>query len=315
MNLVFAGTPEFAVPTLQALHVAGHGIVAVYTQPDRPAGRGRKLTASPVKRYAEAHGLPVHQPGTLKTATETERLRALAPAAMIVVAYGLILPAAILAVPRHGCINVHASLLPRWRGAAPIPRAIEAGDRMSGVTIMQMDAGLDTGAILAMAETPIADSDTAQSLHDRLAPLGAATLLPVLAQLTGGAVAARPQDDTHACYAGKLRKDEACVDWQQPALVIHRKIRAFNPWPVAVTALRGTPLRLWGVGPLDAAAPAETAVPGTVLGADARGIRVQTGAGALVLTHVQIEGGKVLAAADFLNGHALAAGDRLGSPA
>ncbi|OGI41694.1 MAG: methionyl-tRNA formyltransferase [Candidatus Muproteobacteria bacterium RBG_16_64_11] len=311
MNLVFAGTPEFAVPTLQALHAAGHSIRAVYTQPDRPAGRGRKLTASPVKQYAQAHGLPVHQPVTLKTAAETEQLRALAPDVMIVVAYGLILPAAILAVPRHGCLNVHASLLPRWRGAAPIPRAIEAGDRASGVTIMQMDAGLDTGAILALAETPIADTDTARSLHDRLAPLGAVTLLPVLAQLARGAVEARPQDDTLACYAGKLRKDEARIDWQQPALVIHRKIRAFNPWPVAATTLRGTPLRLWGVGPLGDA-PSSTAAPGTVLNADARGIGVQTGAGTVTLTHVQIEGGKVLAAADFLNGHALAAGDRLG---
>jgi methionyl-tRNA formyltransferase len=314
MNLVFAGTPEFAVPTLQALHAAGHRILAVYTQPDRPAGRGRKLTASPIKRYAEAHGLPVHQPVTLKTATETEQLRALAPDVMIVVAYGLILPAAILAAPRHGCINVHASLLPRWRGAAPIPRAIEAGDRVTGVTIMQMDAGLDTGAILAMADTPIADTDTAQSLHDRLAPLGAAALLPVLEQLARGAVDARSQDDTHACYASKLRKDEARIDWQQSAPVIHRKIRAFNPWPVATTTLHGTPLRLWGVGPLGDAPPA-TAAPGTVLGADARGIRVLTGAGAVTLTHVQIEGSKVLAVADFLNGHALAAGNRLGAPA
>jgi len=313
MNLVFAGTPEFAVPTLQALHAAGHRIVAVYTQPDRPAGRGRKLTASPVKRYAEASGLRVQQPVMLKTATEIEQLRALAPEAMIVVAYGLILPAAILAVPRHGCINVHASLLPRWRGAAPIPRAIEAGDRVTGVTIMQMDAGLDTGAILAMAETPIADTDTAQSLHDRLAPLGAATLLPVLEQVARGAVDARPQDDAQACYAGKLRKHEAPIDWQLPAPVIHRKIRAFNPWPVAVTTLRGVPLRLWGVGPLGGV-PA-TAAPGTVLSADARGIGVQTGEGAVVLTHVQSEGGKVLTAAEFLNGHALATGDRLGTPA
>ncbi len=312
MNLVFAGTPEFAVPTLQALHAAGHRILAVYTQPDRPAGRGRKLTTSPVKRYAEAHGLPLHQPRTLKSDAETERLRALAPDAMIVVAYGLILPAAILAIPRHGCINVHASLLPRWRGAAPIARAIEAGDRASGVSIMQMDAGLDTGAILAMAETPLTAIDNARSLHDRLAPLGAATLLATLAQLAQGALQARAQDNAHACYADKLRKDEAPIDWRQPAAVIHRKIRAFNPRPVAVSTLREMTLRLWEVAPLVTATPNPT-VPGTVLSADAGGIRVQTGDGALTLTRVQAEGGTVLTAAEFLNGHALAAGEHLGA--
>ena len=312
MNLVFAGTPEFAVPTLQALHAAGHRILAVYTQPDRPAGRGRKLTPSAVKRHAEAHGLPLHQPLTLKSETETARLRAFAPEAMIVVAYGLILPAAILAIPRHGCINVHASLLPRWRGAAPIARAIEAGDRMSGVTIMQMDAGLDTGAILAMTETPIAATDNAQSLHDRLAPLGAATLLAALVQLAQGALRARAQDNAQACYAGKLRKHEAPIDWRLPAAVIHRKIRAFNPRPVAMSTLRGMTLRLWEVAAPVTATP-NAAAPGTVLSADAAGIRVQTGDGALTLTRVQIEGGKVLAAAEFLNGHALVAGERLGA--
>jgi len=312
MNLVFAGTPEFAVPTLRALHAAGHRILAVYTQPDRPAGRGRTLTPSPVKRYAEAHALALHQPLTLKSETETERLRALGAEAMIVVAYGLILPAAILAIPRHGCINVHASLLPRWRGAAPIARAIEAGDRVSGVTVMQMDVGLDTGAILGMAETPIADTDTAQSLHDRLAPLGAATLLATLEQLTQDALHARAQDNAQTCYAGKLTKAEAVMDWRQPAAVLHRKIRAFNPRPVAMTTLRASPLRLWEVAPLIEATPTPVA-PGTVVSADAAGIRVQTGDGALTLTRVQIESGKVLAVVDFLNGHALAAGERLGA--
>jgi methionyl-tRNA formyltransferase len=312
MNLVFAGTPEFAVPALQALHAAGHRILAVYTQPDRPAGRGRKPTPSPVKRYAEMHGLTLHQPLTLKPDVESERLRAFAPEAMIVVAYGLILPETILSVPRRGCINVHASLLPRWRGAAPIARAIEAGDRVSGVSIMQMDAGLDTGAILATAETPIADTDTAQSLHDRLATLGAATLLATLEQLAQGTARPRAQDNTHASYAGKLRKDEAPIDWRLPAAVIHRKIRAFNPRPVAVSTLRGARLRLWEVAAELSATP-KPAAPGTVLSAGAVGIRVQAGDGALTLTRVQAEGGKVLTAAEFLNGHALVVGERLGT--
>jgi methionyl-tRNA formyltransferase len=312
MNLVFAGTPEFAVPTLHALHAAGHRILAVYTQPDRPAGRGRKLTTGPVKRYAEAHGLTVHQPLTLKSDAETEYLRALAPEVMIVVAYGLILPATILTIPRHGCINVHASLLPRWRGAAPIARALEAGDDMTGVSIMHMDAGLDTGAILATAESPIADSDTAQSLHDRLATLGAETLLATLQRFASGKVQARAQDNAQACYAGKLHKHEAPIDWRHPAAVLHRKIRAFNPRPVAETTLRVVRLRLWEVAPELAATPVPAA-PGTVLSADAAGIRVQTGDGALTLTRVQAEGGNVLTAAEFLNGCALAAGERLGT--
>ena len=312
MNLVFAGTPEFAVPTLQALHAAGQRILAVYTQPDRPAGRGRTLTTSPVKRYAEAHGLTVHQPHTLKSDAEAEHLRALAPEVMIVVAYGLILPAAILTIPRHGCINVHASLLPRWRGAAPIARAIEAGDRVTGVSIMQMDAGLDTGAILATAETPLADTDTAQSLHDRLATLGAESLLATLQRLASGKAQARAQDNALACYAGKLHKHEAAIDWRLPAATLHRKIRAMNPRPVAETTLRAMRLRLWEVAPELVATPHPTA-PGTVLSADTAGIRVQTGDGALTLTRVQTEGGKVLTAAEFLNGCALAAGERLGT--
>jgi len=308
MNLIFAGTPIFAVPALEALLRAGHRIRAVYTQPDRPAGRGRKLAASPVKQCAQTHGLEIRQPE--KISGEEKILRADAPDAMIVIAYGLLLPASILAIPRHGCINVHASLLPRWRGAAPIPRAIEAGDVESGVSIMQMEAGLDTGPVLAEARIPIHASDTAQMLHDRLAPLGADTLVATLERLARGAVTPQVQDAADSCYAKKLRKEESALDWAQPAVVLHRKIRALNPWPVAGTVWHGKTLRLWEVGPLQA--HHATGAPGTIVRADATGIRVLTGDGVLTITRLQAEGGKILAAGDFLNGHQLAAGDRLG---
>ncbi|HSW52053.1 MAG TPA: methionyl-tRNA formyltransferase [Sulfuricaulis sp.] len=308
MNLIFAGTPAFAVPALEALLRAGHRIRAVYTQPDRPAGRGRKLAASAVKQCAQAHGIEVRQPE--KISSEEEILRRDAPDAMIVIAYGLLLPSPILAIPRHGCINVHASLLPRWRGAAPIPRAIEAGDTETGVSIMQMEAGLDTGPVLAQARTPIHESDTAQTLHDRLAQLGADTLVATLERLARGAVTPQPQDNTGACYAKKLSKEESALDWARPAMELHRKLRALNPWPVASTAWRGKTLRLWEAGPLEAR-PA-TGAPGTIVQADAAGIRVLTGDGVLTLTRLQAEGGKILAAGEFLNGHRLAAGERLG---
>jgi methionyl-tRNA formyltransferase len=307
MNLVFAGTPEFAVPSLEAIVGAGHRVLAVYTQPDRPAGRGRKLVASAIKNAALAHGLPVHQPAKLSAAID--ELTALAPEVMIVVAYGQLLRPDILAIPRHGCINVHASLLPRWRGAAPIARAIEAGDGVTGVTIMRMDAGLDTGPMLAVAETPIHEHDNAATLHDRLARLGAQTLVPVLEQLATGTRAARAQPDTGATYAPKLKKDEAAIDWAQPAVGLHRKIRAFNPYPVAMTTLRGKPLRVWDVGAVDAGSGA----PGEIVGADRHGLRVQTGAGILTLTKLQSEGGKVLAAAEFINGCRVQRGERLGA--
>ncbi|MHB1140131.1 MAG: methionyl-tRNA formyltransferase [Sulfuricaulis sp.] len=310
MDLIFAGTPAFAVPALEALLRAGHRIHAVYTQPDRPAGRGRKLAASPVKQCAQTRGIEVRQPE--KISGEEKILRADAPDAMIVIAYGLLLPPPILAIPRHGCINVHASLLPRWRGAAPIPRAIEAGDSQTGVSIMQMEAGLDTGPVLAEARTPIHESDTARTLHDRLAQLGAETLVATLERLARGAVTPQPQDNAGACYAKKLSKEEARLDWTRPAIALHRKIRAFNPWPVASTVWRGKTLRLWEVGPLEARTGSGADVPGTILRADAAGIRVLTGDGVLTLTRLQAEGGKILAAGEFLNGHQLAAGDRLG---
>lgn len=308
MNLIFAGTPAFAVPALEALLHAGHHIRALYTQPDRPAGRGRKLAASPVKQCAQTHGIEVHQPE--KISGEEKILRADAPDAMIVIAYGLLLPPALLAIPRHGCINVHASLLPRWRGAAPIPRAIEAGDTVTGVCIMQMEAGLDTGPVLAEARTTISETDTAQTLHDRLAPLGAETLVSTLERLARGAVTPLTQDAAGACYAKKLRKEEALLDWTLPATKLHCRVRAFNPWPVASSVWRGKTLRMWEVGPLETHIGA--GAPGTIVQADAAGIRVQTGEGALTLTRLQAEGGKILAAGDFLNGHQLAAGDRLG---
>ncbi|HYM47371.1 MAG TPA: methionyl-tRNA formyltransferase [Burkholderiaceae bacterium] len=310
MNLVFAGTPQFAVPALAALLSADHRVIAVYTQPDRPAGRGRKLMASAVKQYALDHGLPLHQPAKLRDA-EAE-LQALAPDAIIVIAYGQLVIPAILAIPKYGCINVHASLLPRWRGAAPIARAIEAGDAVTGVTIMRMDAGLDTGPMLASAETPIHATDTAATLHDRLAQLGAQTLVPVLTALARNELTAQPQPPTGTCYAPKLKKEEALLDWSQPARVLHYKIRAFNPYPVALTSFRGKSLRLWDVGALAADVTGDAA-PGTIVAADKSGVQVQTGAGQLLLTRMQAQGGKTLAAHDFINGSRVQPGERLGT--
>ena len=308
MNLIFAGTPAFAVPALEALLHAGHVIHAVYTQPDRPAGRGRKLTASPVKACAQKLGLEIRQPE--KLLGEENRLRSDEPDAMIVIAYGLLLPPTVLAIPRYGCINVHASLLPRWRGAAPIPRAIEAGDEVTGVSIMQMEAGLDTGPVLADARTPVEETDTAQTLHDRLAQLGADTLVATLERLARGEAKPRAQDEALACYASKLRKDESPLDWTRPAVVLQRKVRALDPWPVASTTWHGKTLRIWEAVP--GVKNVAAGLPGTIVQADASGIHVLTGDGVLILRRLQAEGGKILAAGDFLNGHRLAAGDRLG---
>mgnify|MGYP003558273293 FL=1 len=311
MNLIFAGTPEFAVPALKALLDAGHTILAVYTQPDRPAGRGRKLGMSAVKEFALERGLRVHQPVTLKSESEADTLRALKPDALIVIAYGLILPRSILSIPQYGCINVHASLLPRWRGAAPIQRAIEAGDAKTGVTIMQMDAGLDTGAMLAAAETTIGADDNAATLHDRLAALGGRLLVDTLAQLARGAVVPQTQDNALATYAAKLKKEEARLDWNADAALLARRIRAFNPWPVAYTTLAGQTLRLWQAYAENASPVAQP--PGTVLAADADGVRVQCATGVLRITRLQLEGGKVLDAHAFLNGRPLPAGALLGT--
>ncbi len=309
MKLVFAGTPAFALPTLEALRRAGHSIAAVYTQPDRRAGRGRTIVPSPVKQYALAHGLNLRQPERLAGAER--ELAQLAPEAIVVVAYGLILPAALLGIPRYGCINVHASLLPRWRGAAPIARAIEAGDAETGVTIMQMEAGLDTGPILLQRATPILPTDTTARLEQRLAQLGAEALLAALEQLARGEVTPRPQEHARACYAPKLQKTETPIDWAQPAPVLHRKIRAFNPWPVATTVWRGQVLRLWDVGPL-APERISAPAPGVIVAADSAGVHVQTGDGVLTITRLQAPGARVLPAGEFVRGARLRPGDRFG---
>ncbi|HET8551222.1 MAG TPA: methionyl-tRNA formyltransferase [Gammaproteobacteria bacterium] len=302
MRIVFAGTPAFAVPALDALIQSPHAVVAAYTQPDRPAGRGRRLAASPVKQRALDAGIEVRQPVNLKDDAERATLAALEPDVMIVVAYGLILPAAILAVPRLGCINIHASLLPRWRGAAPIQRAILAGDRDTGVSIMRMEAGLDTGPVLAQTRTPIAPDDTAESLHDRLAALGAKALLDTLDELAAGTAQARAQTG-EAVYAAKLDKAEARLDWNEPAAALARRVRAFTPWPVAETRLDGAQLRIWDAEAL----PDNGGVaPGTVISTSDAGIDVAAGSGRLRLRAVQRAGGKRVEAAAFARGAALA---------
>jgi methionyl-tRNA formyltransferase len=305
LRIVFAGTPEFAVPALDALHAAGHRIVAVYTQPDRPAGRGRALAASPVKQRALLLGLPVEQPPTLKSAAAQEQLAAYAPDVMIVVAYGLLLPQAVLDIPRLGCLNIHASLLPRWRGAAPIQRAVQAGDERSGVTIMQMEAGLDTGPELLRREIVLAPRETGGSLHDRLAPLGAEAIVAALSGWAAGTLRAVPQPAQGATYAAKLTKDEATLDWSRPAVELDRQVRAFNPWPVAVTTLAGEPVRIWQAQAWPGAAPPATE-PGTVVEAADGRIIVATGSGLLELQTLQFPGRKPLAARDVLNSRALA---------
>jgi len=242
LRIVFAGTPEFAAEHLKALLDSPHEIVAVYTQPDRPAGRGQKLMPSPVKQLAAQHGLPVLQPPTLRAPEAQAELAALQPDLMVVVAYGLILPQAVLDIPRLGCINSHASLLPRWRGAAPIQRAVQAGDAESGVTVMQMEAGLDTGPMLLKVSTPISAEDTGGSLHDRLARLGPPAVVEAIAGLAAGTLKGEVQNDALATYAHKLSKDEAKLDWSRPAVELERAVRAFDPWPVCHTTLNGEPL-------------------------------------------------------------------------
>jgi methionyl-tRNA formyltransferase len=304
VRLVFAGTPEFAASALTALIAAGHDIALVLTQPDRPAGRGMKLRMSPVKEVALAHGLAVAQPDSLKTEAARQAIVDAAPDVMIVAAYGLILPQAALDIPRLGCVNIHASLLPRWRGAAPIQRAIEAGDAETGITLMQMDKGLDTGAILSRHPLAIAPDDSAGSLHDRLAALGAeaiVALMPVLA--TTRAV---PQDDVLACYAAKIGKDEARLDWSLPAAALDRRIRAFNPFPGANALLDGEPLKLWRARPV-----AGCGRPGEILAVSPQGIRVACGEGALELLEVQKAGAKRMPVAAFLAGNGLAVGQSM----
>jgi len=296
MRIVFAGTPEFAAQHLEALLQAGYPVVAVYTQPDRPAGRGQKLMPSPVKQLALQHGLPVMQPATLRDAEAQHALAALQPDLMVVVAYGLILPQAVLDTPRLGCINSHASLLPRWRGAAPIQRAIEAGDSESGVTVMQMEAGLDTGPMLLKVRTPIGPSDTGGSLHDRLAALGAQAVVEAVARLKAGSLPGERQDDTLATYAHKLSKDEARLDWQRPAAELERLVRAFNPWPICHSSLAGDVLKVHAARLVPGQGE-----PGRILAAGKDGLTVACGTGALQLTRLQLPGGKPLDFADLYN--------------
>ena len=299
LRLVFAGTPEFAVPSLQACLASGADIVAVYTQPDRPAGRGRKLAASPVKQAAVAAGIAVEQPESLRGREARERLAAYRPDLMVVVAYGLILSRRVLAIPRLGCWNVHASLLPRWRGAAPIQRAILAGDAETGVGLMQMEAGLDTGPVLMEARTPIGPADTGGSLHDRLAMLGAHLLAEGLARaLAGDIPAATPQATAGVQYAHKLDKAEARMDWSRPAAELARTVRAFDPWPVAEAIVDGERLRIWAAEALPEGVAGQ---PGEIVAMHRDAFDVATGDGVLRIREVQREGGRRIAARDWLN--------------
>ncbi len=299
LKIIFAGTPDFSAMHLRALLDSKHQLLAVYTQPDRPSGRGKKLQASPVKHLAQEAGLPLFQPASLKDQTAQQQLAELEADLMVVVAYGLILPQVVLDAPRLGCLNVHASLLPRWRGAAPIQRAIEAGDKATGITIMQMDAGLDTGAMLATTSCPIGAATTAASLHDELAALGAPLLLQVLADLPAHQVAGRTQNNELATYANKILKPEAEIDWYQDALSLDRRIRALNPFPVCFSTLDGARVKIWQATPDSPVTTADT--PGTIVRADDQGIVVNCGRGQLCIQRLQLPGGKTLSAEQILN--------------
>ncbi len=315
MVVVFAGTSEFAVPSLRALAAGPHRVAAVWTRPDRPAGRGRRMAASPVKSAALELGLALEQPAGLRGADARARLAAYRPDVVAVAAYGLLLPPDVLALPAAGCINVHASLLPRWRGAAPVQRALLAGDTETGVSIMQMDAGLDTGPVLLARSLPIAPGDNAGALTTRLARLGAQALGEALEGIERDALAPRPQDDAAATLAPRVRKEEAVIDWRQDAPRLERMVRAFDPWPVACTFAGGDRLRVLGAEALPGGRPPPDAPPpGTVLAAGADGgIEVQTGGGRLRLLRLQRPGGRAMGAREFLNGRLLAPGQRLGA--
>lgn len=311
MKVIFAGTPPFAAAALEALLSRHFEVVAVLTQPDRPSGRGMQLHPSPVKQLALRHGLPVLQPASLKDTDIQRELAAYGADVMVVAAYGLILPQAVLQLPRHGCLNIHASLLPRWRGAAPVQRAILAGDARTGITIMQMDAGLDTGEMLLEKSCTIGPEDTAQTLLDKLAPLGGDAISEALPLLEQNRLAPVPQDSTLATYAAKLSKAEAQIDWTGEAAQIARAVRAYNPFPVAATSLNAVPVKIWQASVRDGLA----GEPGTVLSVDRSGIIVACGKGALCLEILQRPNGKALNAAQFLQGFSVQPGDRCASSA
>ncbi len=318
MRLAFAGTPDFARVALERLVAAGHEITLVLCQPDRPSGRGMKTQAAPVKAHAVAHGMAIAQPRGLRldgrftdeAAAARAALLAAAPEAIVVAAYGLILPPWLLELPRLGCINIHASLLPRWRGAAPVQRAIEAGDVETGVTLMQMDAGLDTGAILLVRTTPIAADETSATLTARLAAIGAELAVEGLAEAAAGHLRARPQPESGATYATKITKAEATIDWRAPALVIERRLRAFDPFPGARSVLGGETLTCWRGESRAPGGGATRLVPGEIVGVDTGAVIVACGAGWLALTELQRAGGRRMSAAEFMRGHAPAPGGR-----
>lgn len=299
MKIIFAGTPDFAATHLQAL-ISQHEVVAVYTQPDRPAGRGKKVTASPVKLLAEQNSLPIYQPQSLKDPEQQTIFANLQADIMVVVAYGLILPQVVLDAPRLGCINVHGSILPRWRGAAPIQRAVEAGDKETGVTIMQMDAGLDTGAMLTITRCPIEPSETSGSLYDKLAALGAPALLSTLDKLKAGTAVAVAQDNGQSTYAKKIDKAEALIDWSQPAIIIDQRIRAFSPFPAAYTEIEGLRVKIWAAQ----TSTQQLGTSGEIVAADDNGLLVGCGQGSLLLTEIQLAGKSRMPVSEILRSRA-----------
>ena len=301
MKIIFAGTPEFAIPSLKILLESQHTVCAAYTQPDRPAGRGRKLKPGPVKQLAESAGIPVFQSLSLKPDEEIERLALFDADLMVIAAYGLLLPSAVLTIPKLGCVNVHASLLPRWRGASPIQHAILSGDLEAGVTIMEVVLELDAGPMLYKKSVVVGADETSGELHDRLSVLGAEALKEVLPEIESGTVKAIPQDDAETTYASKLDKQQAMVDWSRPAIELERQVRAFNPWPVAQTTYGEKVLRIWRAKSMAANEAAE--VPGSILMSDDRQIAVATGNGILNILEVQLPGGRRMSASAFLNAH------------
>lgn len=298
LRIIFAGTPAFGLPALKALAESEHELIAVYTQPDRPAGRGRHLQASEIKQWAQSNGYPVYQPLNFKEPMAVEELAALKPDLMVVIAYGLILPVSVLSLPTYGCINVHASLLPKWRGASPIQQALLAGDKETGLTIMQMEAGLDTGPMLNKVRCPIEARETSGSLHDKLAAMAPAPLLDTLEQIAAGSLKAEIQDQDKASYAAKISKENALIQWTKPAVALDREIRAYYPWPIAYTYAGAEVIRIHKASFLDNKASGQA---GEILQLHRQGITVQTGEGALRLEQIQFPGGKVLSVADWFN--------------